>query len=81
MASSFSRPNSLRLFLWGFLKNKVYGRKIRNLDVLKETITHFIDEIRNDQELLTRVCRAVNTRVDDCLKVNGGHFERTSQKK
>ena len=68
-------------FLWGFLKNKVYGQKIRNLDILKETITHFIDEIRNDQELLTRVCRAVNTRVDDCLKVNSGHFERTSQKK
>ena len=67
-------------FLWGYLKNKVYAQRIRSIDHLKERITNCITELNTDKELLRRVCRSVAVRVEDCIKANGDHFERTIHK-
>ena len=67
-------------FLWGYLKNKVYGQRIRDIHHLKERITHFVNELNTDKELLRRVCRSVAARIEDCIAAKGDHFERTLHK-
>ena len=67
-------------FLWGYLKNKVYGQRVRDIQHLKERITHFVNELNTDKELLRRVCRSVAVRIEDCIAAKGDHFERTLHK-
>lgn len=65
----------LDFFLWGYLKNKVYGNKLHNLGELKSVITNEIEKLKSDPDLLKRVCSSVTARVNECMEANGGHFE------
>ena len=60
-------------FLWGLLKNKVYGRNPRTMDDLKNAITEEIRSISLD--LVNKVCRPVLDRIKKCIEHDGHHFE------
>lgn len=62
-------------FLWGFLKSRVFRRKPRNIDQLKEAIR---DEIHG---IPGAVLRAVMSnfvhRLEECMEMEGGHLTHT----
>lgn len=60
-------------FLWGVLKDKVYGRNPRNINDLKIAITEEMQAI--SPELVQKVCRSVPGRYQKCIDNNGYHFE------
>lgn len=60
-------------FLWGFLKNIVYGRNPRTIDQLRAEIQNAISKV--DMQLCQKVCRSVFSRIECCIEKNGEHFE------
>lgn len=61
-------------FLWGFLKDRVYATKSRNLQALKDAI---ITEIQSlSIESCRRVCQSVPERLQLCKDLEGGHIEQ-----
>jgi len=59
-------------FLWGFLKDRVFRRRIKTIQELKQTI---VDEfVAIDGDLLRRVYGNFQTRLQQCIDVNGGHL-------
>ena len=65
----------LDFFLWGFLKHKVYGEKILNIQHLKEVITRHIEELKTNTDLLKEVMYSVSKRINECIDAGGLHFE------
>ena len=61
-------------FLWGFVKDKVYGTKVRNLAELKQRIRKACAMIT--VAMLQMVSRATVTRWESCFEMDGGHVER-----
>jgi len=49
MISTVSRPESFRLFLWGYLKDKVHSRLFVSVEDLKERIKLHYSNINYDQ--------------------------------
>ena len=66
----------LDFFLWGYLKHKVYGEKITSIQHLKEVITRHIEELKTNTGLLREVMYGVLTRINQCIAVDGAHFEQ-----
>lgn len=64
----------LDYFLWGYLKDKVYVIKPRDLDELRQRITDEIDLI--PQQILRNVVAAFYNRLAHCQTVNGQQFEQ-----
>lgn len=65
--------NPLDYFVWGFLKDKVYGSKINSFDHLIERIT---EETSNLQaEHLSNTLDNFKKRIGLCYTENGQHFE------
>ena len=60
-------------FLWGYLKSKVYARKPRNIDELKNKIKEEIASI--PLEVIHRVVENIRNRLEECLKRDGHHLE------
>lgn len=60
-------------YLWGVLKDRVYGANPRTIEQLKREITDAIGEISNDE--CRKVCRSVRSRMRACIDKDGGHFE------
>ena len=60
-------------FLWGCLKNRVYGNKPRTIDALKLEIERQCCDIPNDMFL--DVCESLRARYQRCLDNNGHQFE------
>jgi hypothetical protein len=60
-------------FLWGYLKSRVYERKPRTLDELKNSIRQQIVQI--DRDLLERVYANLRTRLQKCITENGHHLQ------
>jgi len=59
-------------FLWGFLKDRVYRRRITTIQELKEAI---VDEVAAiDDDLRRCVYGNFQTRLQQCIDVNGGHL-------
>jgi len=59
-------------FLWGFLKDLVFWRRIMTIQELKQAI---VDEVAAiDEDLWWRVYGKVQTRLQQCIDVNGGHL-------
>ena len=57
-------------FPWGFLKDRVFRRRIVTIQELQQTI---IDEVAAiDEELRRRVYGNFQTRLQHCIDVNGG---------
>jgi len=59
-------------FLWGFLKNRVFRRLIVTIKKLKQAI---VDEVATiDEDLRRCVYGNFQTRLQQCIDVNGGHL-------
>ena len=59
-------------FLWGFLKDRVFRRRIMTIQELKQAI---VDEVAAiDEDLKRRVYGNFQTRLQQCIDVNGGHL-------
>ena len=59
-------------FLWGFLKDRVFRRRIMTVQELKQAI---VDEVAAiDGDLRRRVYGNFQTRLQQCIDVNGGHL-------
>jgi len=59
-------------FLWGFLKDRVFRRRIMTIQELKHAI---VDEVAAiDEDLRRRVYGNFQTRLQQCFNVNGGHL-------
>nr|CAI5841522.1 unnamed protein product [Callosobruchus analis] len=64
----------LDLFLWGIVKDGVYKRKPRNLDILWNEIQAVCREISLD--VLIRCTESVVTRTQNCIDAAGHQFEQ-----
>jgi len=59
-------------FLWGFLKDRMFRKRIMTNQELKQAI---VDEIAAiDEGLLRRVYSNFQTHLQQCVDVNGGHL-------
>ena len=59
-------------FLWGFLKGRVFQRHIMTIQELKQAT---VDEVAAiDEDLWRRVYSNFQTRLQQCIDVNGGHL-------
>lgn len=65
--------NPCDFWLWGFLKDRVYGRSIRTVADLKASITRHVAAI--DRETLRATIEHAITRFEHVLDVNGMHIE------
>ena len=65
----------LDFFLWGVLKDKVYSRKPKTTETLKNVIIEEIENINNDKELCEKVCRSVGHRLKKCIELEGRQVE------
>ena len=63
----------LDFFLWGYVKDRVYRVKIKDLTHLMTRITDVINSIR--PEMLANVWRELEYRLDVCRATNGSHIE------
>ena len=80
MAPSLTGPNSSRLFLWGYLKSKVYSNCPTDLYALTENIQEEITKL--SEETLQAVTRSFVTRVHLCIEEGGGgHLKDIVHKK
>ena len=58
--------------LWGFLKDRVFQWRIMTIQELKQAI---VDEVAAiDEDLQRRVYGNFQTRLQQCIDVNGGHL-------
>ena len=72
--SLLGRPKLLYqiFFLWGFLKDRVFRRRIMTVQELKQAI---VDEFAAiDDDLRRRAYGNFQTRLQQCIDVNGGHL-------
>lgn len=68
--------NPLDFYLWGHLKQLVYSRPIRNVDVLRQRIQEGFETIRNNPRILQGVRGNLLKRLRACRDANGSHFEQ-----
>ena len=66
----------LDFFFWGVIKDRVYGEKFTEIESLKAAIAREVSIVNGDTDLLQRVCASVTNRIQQCIEVNGGHFEK-----
>ena len=59
-------------FLWGFLQDRVFRRRIMTIQELKQAIVDDVAAIFED--LRRRVYVNFRTRLQQCNDVNGGHL-------
>lgn len=63
----------LDFFCWGYVKNIVYSENIRDLEHLRQRIVDAFQTITPD--MLDRVWKEVDYRLDVCRATNGAHIE------
>lgn len=61
--------------IWGVLQERVYRRKIRDVDHLKEILTEEWNKF--DQSIISEAVRQWRPRLRACIRERGGHFEHT----
>ena len=61
-----------RVFLWGYLKSKVYVRKPRTVEDLKVSIREEIATV--PQEMLVNVMQNFEERLRSCVRQEGRHL-------
>ena len=59
-------------FLWGFLKDRVFRRRMMAIQELKQAIVDEVEAI--DQDLRRCAYSNFQTRLQQCIDVNGGHL-------
>uniref|UniRef100_A0AC34GEQ1 Uncharacterized protein n=1 Tax=Panagrolaimus sp. ES5 TaxID=591445 RepID=A0AC34GEQ1_9BILA len=60
-------------FVWGFVKSKVYGAPLANLNELEQRVRAAFDEI--PLEMIQRVVNDYERRLRRCIEVNGHSVE------
>ena len=60
-------------FLWGYVKNCVYGEKIGDLQHLRDRIATAIATVTPD--VIQRTWHEIEYRLDVCRATNGAHIE------
>jgi hypothetical protein len=68
--------NPLDYFLWGHLKTVVYRTTPDNAEQLWQRIQDAINILKDDGQVLQRVCFNFLRRINLCIRENGGHFEQ-----
>ena len=63
----------LDFFLWGYLKNRVYGTTPTTLEELKNSVTQHIQDI--SIEICQNVINNFQRRLTACVTRKGAHFE------
>jgi len=71
--------NTCDFFLWGYLKSKVYEKKPRTTEYLKQNIRDEVAAI--SPTMLQRVMRNFQKRLRECVDNNGRHLTDTIFKK
>ena len=61
------------LFVWGFIKSKVYVRNYTSLDELKESITAAFEELT--PQMVTSTLKNMEKRLQAVIERKGGHIE------
>jgi hypothetical protein len=61
------------MFLWGYLKDKVFTHTLPDINSLKYAIRHEIANVT--QDTLRRVMASVHGRWQQCLDCHGGHLQ------
>ena len=73
LACPVARPHCTRFFfLWGFLNDRVFRRRIMTIQELKQAVVEEVAAIVED--LRRRVYGNFQTRLHQCIDVNGGHL-------
>ena len=62
-------------FFWGVLKDKVYSRKPRSAEELKNYIRDAFQEINAQSDLCKKICQSVGDRLQNCVNQEGKQFE------
>lgn len=73
MATKVARFDTFRLFLWGYLKSKVYQSRPNDREELKERIRTEIAQIT--PEVLVNVRDEFIARLSHCIIAEGHQFE------
>ena len=63
----------LDFFLWGYVKDRVYRTKVRDLQILRARITEAIASVT--PEMLANVWREVEYRLDIARATSGAHIQ------
>ncbi|KFM56922.1 hypothetical protein X975_13708, partial [Stegodyphus mimosarum] len=63
----------LDFFLWGFVKDNIYRRRVSNIDDLKVRITTAIASV--DADMLAGTWREIEYRLDILSVPKGAHME------
>ena len=63
----------LDVFLWGYMKNTVYAKKIRNIQHLQERITSAIETLTRD--MFQKTWQEMEFHLDVSRATNGAHIE------
>lgn len=66
----------LDFFLWGYLKNRVYKNRSRNIDEIKQKIREEINLLNTKPEIFSRLQRHIRKRYRMCINQNGNHIEQ-----
>ena len=62
-------------FFWNVVKNKVYEKKPKTINKLKDYIHDAFKDINEDRNFCRTVCQNVLDRCGECYNVGGGRFE------
>jgi hypothetical protein len=69
--------NPCDFFFWGCLKDKIYNSNLQTEEELKENIQREIENIPAEQ--LQRVNQNLFRQCEECLHVDGHHFQHALQ--
>ena len=65
----------LDLFLWGYLKQKVFSTPPQDLATLRRRIVDEVNALRQDQGTIRRSFVSMRRKVHRCIQKNGSHIE------
>ena len=68
--------NPLDFYFWGHIKHLLKERTWDDMDQLKEAIKVCVREVNKDKNLLERVIKQFRSRLSECSKEDGGHFQQ-----
>jgi len=66
--------NPVHYKIWGLLDQRVYSRKIQNVDELRQRIVE--ERERLDQRMIDNAVKQWRRRLRSCVAAKGGHFEQ-----
>jgi len=60
--------------IWGLLQQRLYSRKIQNVDELRQRIVEEWERL--DQRVIDNAVKQWRRRLLSCVAAKGGHFEQ-----